>query len=543
MTAHNPIVDDGSQSLIFLTEGPSASTPPCSSQDELTTLMSVYGCLDCLALEKKAFSLIHQNNFEEAEVIYLALIHAGETSPSIFCSLASIYLRQNRPADSKRLLEKALEANPSYAEALNNLGICQQAEGDFVAAIDSYMNALRCRPIYPEARNNLGIVLHGTGELKAAIGSYAEALRIKPDYPDALNNLGLALHDQGNLAASIAAYTKALRIQPDFAAAHWNLSLVRLLCGDYQTGLEHYEWRHFDLGQAQTALHALPQCKRVEAASALGGVSRLLLVSEQGLGDTLHFIRYVFALRSQGITVSVCAQERLHGLIKSSGIDSSPLTPEQANQVVEGHWMPLLSLPRQLQVSPSNPIVSSPYLKAPDDLTDKWAHILGRENRPIIGINWQGDPDHESTIMTSGRSLALQCFGPIAADSGVTLLALQKGFGSEQLEVCSFRDRFVSCQEQISAEWDFEETAAIISQCDLIISSDTAVAHLAAAMGMPTWLLLKKVPAWRWGMEGHSTFWYPSMRLFRQKDRGNWHEVIERVAHELRMTFAHPPIH
>jgi ADP-heptose:LPS heptosyltransferase len=121
------------------------------------------------------------------------------------------------------------------------------------------------------------------------------------------------------------------------------------------------------------------------------------------------------------------------------------------------------------------------------------------------------------------------------------LLSLQKGFGSEQLESCSFKDRFVSCQDQINATWDFLETAAIIANCDLVITSDTSVAHLAGGMGKTTWLLLKKVPEWRWGLDGDTTFWYPSMRLFRQSEPGNWNEVMERVAEELQKSFGAYP--
>ena len=149
--------------------------------------------------------------------------------------------------------------------------------------------------------------------------------------------------------------------------------------------------------------------------------------------------------------------------------------------------------------------------------------------RPIIGINWQGNPDAETTFL-KGRSLPLESFVTIIEKTTVTLLSLQKGFGSEQLAECSFCHRFVRRQEEINQTWDFVETAAIIANCDLVITSDTVVAHLAAGMGYPTWLLLSKVPDWRWGMEGDTSFWYPSMRLFRQRERGNWSEVMERVA-------------
>ena len=309
-----------------------------------------------------------------------------------------------------------------------------------------------------------------------------------------------------------------------------------LIGGDYKNGWEKYEWRT-KRDKEPVQPHALPACSEWNGRSNLNQSDQLLLVSEQGLGDTLQFMRYAIALKQQGIQVSLCAQTKLHSLIQASGIDPSPLTPEQANQVNEGQWIPLLSVPRLLQVTPENPIITEPYIKTTDKLKAKWACILDTTEKPIVGINWQGNPETEKGMLR-GRSLALEKFAPIANKTDVSLLSLQKGFGSEQLETCSFKNQFVSCQNQIDDTWDFLETAAIIANCDLIITSDTSVAHLAGAMGKITWLLLKKIPDWRWGLDGENSFWYPSMRLFRQKERDNWNEVMERVAEALQQHFA-----
>ena len=241
-------------------------------------------------------------------------------------------------------------------------------------------------------------------------------------------------------------------------------------------------------------------------------------------------------MRNQGISVSVCAPSKLHALIQASGIDPSPLTSKQANEVTEGKWVPLLSVPRYLEVSPEKPIITHPYIKTLEKLAAKWATTLGGNGSPIVSINWQGNPKIEQTWLR-GRSLTLETFVPITSCSEISLLSLQKGFGSEQLKTCSFKDRFVSCQDQINDTWDFLETAAIIANCDLVITCDTSVAHLAGGIGKTTWLLLHKAPDWRWGLEGDTTFWYPSMRLFRQTERENWDEVIERVAEALKKHF------
>ncbi len=382
---------------------------------------------------------------------------------------------------------------------------------------------------------NLGALLKMKGDTQNAITCFNKAIQIKPNYPEAHYNLGIALQEQGDLTAAIASYNTALQLKPNYPKAHWNSSLTMLLGGDYKNGWEKYEWRSKEKKEPAKP-HALPKCILWSGEIAINQINQLLLVTEQGLGDTLQFMRYALALRDQGVEVSLCAQPKLHSLIQTSGIDPSPLTPQEANQVSDGQWMPLLSVPRRLEVSPEKPIITEPYIKTTDELIDKWKGILSAEQRPIIGINWQGNPKAEKTGLR-GRSLALEAFAPITSSSQISLLSLQKGFGSEQFETCSFKDRFISCQDQINDTWDFLETAAIIANCDLVITSDTSVAHLAGGMGKTTWLLLHKVPDWRWGLEGDTTFWYPSMRLFRQRERGNWNEVMERVAEALQEHF------
>ena len=168
-----------------------------------------------------------------------------------------------------------------------------------------------------------------------------------------------------------------------------------------------------------------------------------------------------------------------------------------------------------------------------DELNKKWKHILSTENKPIIGINWQGNPTAEKNY-NKGRSLPLETFSTLARNNNFKFLSLQKGFGSEQLDHCSFKNKFVDCQPEINATWDFLENASIIENCDLIITSDTAIAHLAGALGYPTWVALKKIPEWRWMLDGYESPWYPSMKLYRQKERGNWEEIFETIKKDLQ---------
>ena len=528
---------------------------------------------DKIANEHTAATLFGEGRLQEAEAIYKELIGTDANQFVVFTNIALIckvlgrldehilYLRQSiefnprspeayndlgvalkrigDPSAASSMYIKAIGLRPEYAEARNNLGNLFFEQEDFESAFGCYTTAIELKPCYPSPYNGLANALKAQGNLSAAIASYNKALELKPNYPEAQINLGNALLEQGDPSAAIASYSKVLELKPNYPDAHWNSSNALLLSGDYKNGWVEYEWRA--LKETDTICpSANPTAELWHGDPPLSKSSKLLLVSEQGLGDTLQFMRYAIALRNQGFVVSICAPPKLHSLVKASGIDPFPLTPEQANQVSEGQWIPLLSVPRHLEVSPDNPIITESYIETTQDLLAKWDGILSAEQRPIIGINWQGNPGQEKRNAI-GRSLPLETFAPIATQSNVCLLSLQKGFGSEQLESCSFKDRFVSCQDQVNATWDFLETAAIIANCDLVITSDTSVAHLAGGMGKTTWLLLKKVPEWRWGLDGDTSFWYPSMRLFRQSERGNWSEVLERVAQELQRFFGANP--
>ena len=490
-------------------------------------------------------------NFPDAQLnLGIVLKEQGEINAAITCFNKALELKPNYPQvhynlgnalkDQGKLTSaiayynKALELKPNYPEAHKNLGNTFREQGNIEAAIASYKKALKLDPKDAETHHLLGIALKEQGNTSVLISCFTTAIELKPNYPQAHYNLGVAFKEEGNLAAATTSFKTALQLKPNYPEAQKNLSMIELLLGDYNNGWEKYQSRLHCKG-GENILCANPSGKQW-GYDKLSQNSKLLLVSEQGLGDTLQFMRYAIALQKQGISISLCSPKKLHGLIQASGIDPSPLTPREANEFTEGQWTPLLSVPQSLDVSPENPIITAPYIKTTDELKSKWSGILAAEQRPIIGINWQGNPKIEKTDLR-GRSLPLEAFAPITKPNHASLLSLQKGFGSEQLETCSFKDRFVSAQTQINDTWDFLETAAIITNCDLVITTDTSMAHLAGGMGKTTWLLLHHIPDWRWGLEGDITFWYPSMRLFRQKERGNWNEVMKRVAESLQEHF------
>ncbi len=518
--------------------------------------------------EKQALELINQGKFEEAEKIYRELISKGTKSHSVYNHLGIISGLKGNNIEKIQLLQKALELQPKDYRSLNNLGNALNIQGDYNKAIEvyrkalnlkpnysqalvglgntyeakgnrdsaiiSYEKALKINPNYAEALNNLGAAIYQKGDIHIAIESYKKALKLKPNFPEALNNLGVALYEIGDLKIAIEVLKKALMLKPMYSEARFNLSRVELLIGDYKNGWNNYEsrWKKINPTQLHSKKPDLPKWN----GEILQPKEKLLIIGEQGLGDTIQFMRYVPFLRNQNIDVSFCAEETLHSLIKASNIDKNPLTPKEVNNISEGKWIELLSLPKYIGISTENPIVNNPYISVPKLLIRKWNDILAPEKKPIIGINWQGNPNTEKNELR-GRSFPLESFSNIAKSKKFNFLSLQKGAGSEQLNNCSFINNFVNCQKTINDIWDFTENAAIIANCDLIITCDTSLAHLAGAIGAKVWLLLKDVPEWRWGIQNKTTFWYPSMRLFRQKETNNWNEVMDRLLLELKNSY------
>ncbi len=476
-------------------------------------------------------SLQKKGDFKQSIISYQKAIKLQPKYPEAFLNLGISQKKNNDLTSAIASYQEAIKLNPHCLEAYFNLGNALQAKGEFNAAIVSYHQLIRLKSNHHQGLVNLGNALHETGRLTDAIATYRNALKVKPNFSETYFNLGNSLHEQGDIKGAISSFQQAIKLNPDYLDAHNNLAHVFLLDGQYKKGWEQYEYRSQKTIEPSIP-HAQPIIKKWQG-NVLEKGDKLLVVSEQGLGDTIQYMRYIPYLQKQNIEVSFCAQTKLHGLIKSSKIHSNPLTIEEANSISEGQWIPLLSLPKNLTISRNNPLVTDQYINSKITLFKKWKTILSQEQKPIIGINWQGNFKAERYNL-KGRSLPLENFSTIAKNTNFRFLSLQKGYGSEQLDNCSFREKFVGCQEEINSVWDFEENAAIIDNCDLIITSDTSIAHLAGGMAKSTWLLLKDVPEWRWGMDENRTFWYPSMRLFRQKKRNDWHGVMVQISIELQ---------
>jgi predicted O-linked N-acetylglucosamine transferase (SPINDLY family) len=421
--------------------------------------------------------------------------------------------------------QTAVRLRPDFARAYCNMGVALKATGDFKAAVENFQHAIRLKPDFAEAYNNLGNVLNDDGQFTAAVAHFRKATALKPDYAEAFNNMGVAHFYQGQINKALDSYDTAIGFQPEFADAHWNRALAYLLAGRLREGFQEYEWR-FLKSNWQAIYSRRYDIPRWDGTPFQG--KRLYVHAEQGFGDTLQFIRYLPLVKELGGTVILEAKKPLHGLLRvMAGID----------ELVEGassgqpaaacdFYIALLSLPAIFETTLETIPANHPYLFADPAKMETWRRRLQAEEFKI-GIVWAGRPVvRTDPVGLSYRSCGLQWFAPLTEISGIRIYGLQNGHAKGDIEKSDLGDKIINLGAAFN---DFSDTAAAIANLDLVISIDTAVAHLAGAMGKPTWLLLPRAADWRWLQERPDSPWYPSMRLFRQNKLGAWDNVFEQV--------------
>jgi tetratricopeptide (TPR) repeat protein len=420
---------------------------------------------------------------------------------------------------------QALRLQPNHADAHNNLGFALAKQDRHEEAVTHYRRAVRLRPDFAEAWHNLGIVTRQLGDLDEAIDHYRQTVRLNPDHVVAWHNLGLALAGAGQPDEALESYERAMALRPDYPEARFGCSLIWLLRGEFERGWPEYEWR-WKCKQGQTNPHAGP----LWDGSPLAGKT-ILLHAEQGLGDTIQFVRYAPLVKQRGGTVIVECPTALATLLGGCpGIDrivprGSPAPPYDVQA-------PLLSLPGILGTTLATIPASIPYLSADAGLVPKWRRELEAVSGFKVGIAWQGDPNY---LWDRYRSIPLLQFGALAGVPAVKLVSLQKGPGRDQLLSLVSQFDLLDLGDCLDdATGAFVDTAAVIKSLDLVITSDTAIAHLAGALGVTVWVALSAAPEWRWLLQREDSPWYPTMRLFRQSKLGEWADVFARMAAELR---------
>jgi tetratricopeptide (TPR) repeat protein len=430
-----------------------------------------------------------------------------------------------RNEEATTCFEEAIIIRPDFFQAHYNLGNSLQEAGKLEQAISHYQNAISNYPDYAEAHNNIGIALLEIGKHEEAITHYQKAISLNPDYAEANNNLGIALQEIGNHENAITRYQKAISLNPDYAEAHFNLSCLYLLLGNFEKGYEEYEWR---LKLKSNVEHTRSFTQPQWDGRPLNGKT-ILIHAEQGLGDAIQFIRYVPMIAKAGGDIIVECDAKLSHLF--SGYE------DFTRFIGAGDDLPdfdihasLLSLPNIFKTTLTTIPSANNYIHINDDLVASWKNKLSTLKNHKIGICWQGSVDNRKD---QSRSMPLKYFSDIINIPEVSFISLQKGYGQEKIKDDGHTDAIADFSSEMDTHEKFIDTSAIIENLNLVIGVDTATIHLAGAMGKPVWVLLPYSPDWRWMLNTKDTPWYPSMRLFRQKEPGDWETVMDEIRVEL----------
>jgi Flp pilus assembly protein TadD len=488
---------------------------------------------------QQAEALMTERRYAEAEPLLREALRLRPDCPSLLNRLGSALWELGWPSQAEPLFAQAIELNPTNSVYRNNLGLAFWDQGRPAEAAECYRQSLELNPEANDVRMNLGVVLSDLGRFDEAIEHLREAVRIEPNSPDTLQNLGMTLGRLGRWPEAVDHYNRALELRPDYAEVHRNRAYGWLYMGDFERGWAEHEWR------LRCRRHVGCQVDRpLWRGEPLEGRS-ILLHTEQGFGDTLQFIRYASMVKERGGLVFVAAQTRILRIVAQCpgvdlAFDGTSLVP---NCQVHA---PLMSLPAILGTSlqsvpnrvpylPTEPIVVERWRQAlavairedPPGGQDVWGSIASaRADRPLlIGVAWQGSTQNP---MDRFRSFPLAELAPVADIPGVRLVGVQAVDGMDQIPALGGRFPIVELPTKRPRE--FVDTAALLSLLDLVITPDTAVAHLAGGLGVPVWLALSTVGEWRWMLDREDSPWYPTMRIFRQSVYGQWGPVFRRMA-------------
>jgi Flp pilus assembly protein TadD len=420
------------------------------------------------------------------------------------------------------LISQALLHRPEAGEMHASLGLALQNLGRDAEAAQSYRRAVELKPDHVGARHNLGVALERMGRIQEAADVFREVVRLAPAHALAHTNLGSALTDLGELDEAIAQLRRGVALAPANAEGHAALASALLLAGQMREGWVEYEWRWRIKGAAAPPV----QCPQWDGSPLAG--RRVLLWSEQGLGDTLQFVRYAPMVAQRGAgEVVLRVQPALKSLVESVGGVTRCIAVGDALPAVDVHC-PLASLPRLFGTDAASIPADVPYIDPPPEKVQSWRERLRRVgNERLVGLCWAGKPEHPND---ASRSIGLdRLAAALRAVDGARWISLQKGHAAAQAPTAG-----IPLQDDTHLLETFCDTAALVANLDLVITVDTSVAHLAGAMARPVWTMIPIRADWRWlAACSDTTPWYPTMRLFRQAPGEPWERVAERVARAL----------
>jgi tetratricopeptide (TPR) repeat protein len=445
-------------------------------------------------------------------------------------AIGSVYRALGRPQQARASLEAAVRLDPNGADTRNDLGIVLAEQGLLAEALPHFEAAVALDPKLAQAHCNLARVLGGLERIDDAIASYREALRLDPDYVNARNNLGIELTRLARYEEALAELNDALRLDPENAAAHSNRAVLLLRLGRFAEGFAEYEWRwrtHPPRSPPRDFAQPPWNGEDLRAAS-------LMLHAEQGFGDTLQFCRYAPLIAQRCAKVFLEVPRPLLRLLRQSlaaeNLEVIPrLADFPATQALPrtDYHCPLLSLPRVVGTTVDDVPATVPYLMADATQAAGWSQRLTELPGRKVGLVWAGLPQYSDD---AHRSLPLALLAPLGTVPGVTFVSLQTGEAAAQ---ATAPPAGLAIYDASPGLRDFADTAALVAALDLVISVDTATAHLAGALGKPVWLLNRFDTDWRWMTDRADSPWYPTMRIFRQPRRGDWDSVMSQVCAKL----------
>jgi tetratricopeptide (TPR) repeat protein len=468
---------------------------------------------------------------EGAIAAYRDCLALAPPNAAVYNNLGTALLRAGRFEAAIAALEAALELQPDYLRALVNLGKALREAGRAAEALTRLQQALALQADYVPALVNLGDALAAIGNLDAAQETLERAIRLAPTMVEAQLSLGIARLQAGRIADSLTALRAAVAAAPGHADAHSNLAHALFLAGDWAAAWPHFEYR-FQRHAHRSQLRPPAGVARWEGA--LSPELELWLIGEQGLGDQLQFARYAKLLAERGVDCVIACDPRLVQLLTLAALGARVVALDTAVEKPSARWFPLMSLPRWHQTSPNTVPFAAGYLAADPVRIGQWRARLPSAQRLRIALAWAGNP-HMETGRHAGRSPPLAALAPLMAAPNVSFISLQKGHGEDQLNDVDFGSSILRLPDLDAGPDAFLDTAAVLKCVDLLVTSDTAIAHLAGGLGARTWLCLMHEPDWRWMLGRGDTPWYTSMRLFRQRMPSDWAGVYTELARELAL--------
>jgi len=471
--------------------------------------------------------LAELKNFNEALKSYDKAIRLEPNNASAYNNRGNILKDLHRLDEALKNYDIAIQLKPDYAEAYNNRGSVLNDLKRFDEAIKSLNHAIKLKPDNAQAFYNLGNAIQDTKQLDNALKNYDLAIQLKPDYAEAYNNRGSVLNDLKRFDEALVSYDRAIEFKLDYAEAITNKSYLKLRLGDFDEGWHLHEFR-------KNKKDTVNQYPKFSMPCWLGDAAIeekvILVYSEQGLGDTIQFCRYLHMLQSLKPKEIIFYVEKSLISILSSMDNEITFIEKNHSLPYFDYYSPLISLPLAFKTTLETIPANIPYLKVDDVKNKYWQDQLGKQRKPRIGLVWSGSTDFKND---HSRSLKLQQLSSLL-ELPFEFHCLQKDMRDCDKETLNAFKTLYQHQDNLH---DFSDTAALLNQMDLIISSCTSVAHLAGAMGKKVWIMLQFVPDYRWLLDRDDSPWYPTARLFRQTQIGNWESVIKQLIIELNKLF------